>query len=119
MSQVSRYGADNIQPSQQPGNLGKGHAMTTSTAFKKGTKPGPGRPKGMPNKATKELKEMILSALDGAGGVEYLVERANDPRTASAFIALVGKVLPMTIAGTGDNGALIVEITRFGQDKAP
>jgi len=93
--------------------------MTTSTAFKKGTKPGPGRPKGMPNKATKELKEMILSALDGAGGVEYLVERANDPRTASAFIALVGKVLPMTIAGTGDNGALIVEITRFGQDKAP
>ena len=73
----------------------------------------------MPNKATKELKEMILSALDGAGGVEYLVERANDPRTASAFIALVGKVLPMTIAGTGDNGALIVEITRFGQDKAP
>lgn len=93
--------------------------MTTSTAFKKGTKPGPGRPKGMPNKATKELKEMILSALDGAGGVEYLVERANDPRTASAFIALVGKVLPMTIAGTGDNGALVVEITRFGPDKAP
>ncbi|MDO9131983.1 hypothetical protein [Hydrogenophaga sp.] len=73
----------------------------------------------MPNKATKELKEMILSALDGAGGVEYLVERANDPRTASAFIALVGKVLPMTIAGTGDNGALVVEITRFGPDKAP
>jgi hypothetical protein len=24
----------------------------------------------------------------------------------------------MTIAGTGDNGALIVEITRFGPDKA-
>ena len=59
--------------------------------------------KGVPNKATKQLKEMILQALDGAGGVEYLQERANDPRTASAFLSLVGKVLPMTIAGDPDN----------------
>ena len=88
-----------------------------STAFKKGEKR-PNQGKRGPNKQTKELKDMILSALDGAGGVGYLIERANDPRTASAFIALVGKVLPMTIAGTGDNGALIVEITRFGPDKA-
>lgn len=69
---------------------------------------GKGRPKGSVNKATKELKDMILSALDGAGGVEYLVERANDPRTASAFIALVGKVLPMTIAGDAKNPLAMV-----------
>ena len=55
--------------------------------------------KGVPNKATKELKDMILGALDKSGGVEYLVERANDPRTASAFLSLIGKVLPMTVAG--------------------
>lgn len=65
----------------------------------------------MPNKATKELKEMILSALDGAGGVEYLVERANDPRTASAFIALVGKVLPMTVQGPAPDGSHTFTVT--------
>lgn len=77
--------------------------MNTSTQFKKGKEKGPGRPKGMPNKATTQLKEMILCALDGVGGVEYLQERANDPKTASAFLSLVGKVLPMTIAGDPEN----------------
>ena len=67
-----------------------------TTQFGKGN---PGKPKGAVNKTTKELKEMILGALDQSGGVEYLVERANDPRTASAFLSLIGKVLPMTVAG--------------------
>lgn len=49
---------------------------------------------------------MILAALDHSGGVEYLVERANDPRTASAFLTLIGKVLPMTIAGDPNNPVL-------------
>jgi hypothetical protein len=70
-----------------------------------------GSRKGIPNKVTKELKEMILAALDGAGGVGYLQERAKDPRTASAFLGLVGKVLPMTIAGTGKDGAIIIQAT--------
>lgn len=63
-----------------------------------------GSRKGIPNKATKQLKDMILTALDKAGGAEYLERRANDPRTASAFLSLIGKVLPMTIQGPGDNG---------------
>lgn len=70
-----------------------------STQFKKGKKPGPGRPKGAQSKVTRELKEMILTALDGAGGAEYLEARAKDPRTASAFLSLLGKVLPMTVVG--------------------
>lgn len=78
--------------------------MTTSTKFTKGQKSGPGRPKGSTNKATKELKDMILAALDQSGGVEYLVERANDPKTASAFLTLIGKVLPMQVTGPGPNG---------------
>lgn len=69
---------------------------------------GKGRPKGSPNKATKELKEMILEALDGAGGAEYLRLRAMDPRTASAFLSLIGKVLPMQVTGK-DGGPIAIE----------
>lgn len=72
---------------------------------------GPGRPKGLQNKVTRELKEMILGALDAAGGVDYLTERANDPRTASAFLTLVGKVLPMTVQGPGPNGELQAKVS--------
>ena len=62
-----------------------------------------GSRKGVPNKVTQELKAMILEALDNSGGVAYLEKRANDPRTAAAFLSLVGKVLPMTVAGDPDN----------------
>lgn len=79
--------------------------------------PGPGRKKGVPNKHTAELKDMIREALERAGGVEYLVEKANDPRTASSFLSLVGKTLPMTVKGPGENGEhvfqkIIVEVVR-------
>lgn len=65
---------------------------------------GPGRKKGGTNKNTTQLKEMILGALDASGGIEYLTDRANDPKTAAAFLSLIGKVLPMTIQGPGENG---------------
>ena len=60
---------------------------------------GPGRPKGSPNKTSAALKEMILKALDESGGVSYLVEKAADPKTSSAFLSLLGKVLPLTLYG--------------------
>lgn len=86
--------------------------MSTATQFKKGKEKGPGRPKGTPNKATAQLKEMILGALDASGGVDYLTERANDPRTASAFLSLIGKVLPMTIANEPGQDFKITVIER-------
>lgn len=90
----------------------EGLAMTTpSTVFKKGEKR-PNQGKRGPNKVTAELKDMIRQALDGAGGVDYLVERANDPRTASAFLSLVGKVLPMTVAGDKNNPIAFTVIER-------
>jgi hypothetical protein len=78
---------------------------------------GKGREKGVPNKVTRELKDMILGALDQAGGIDYLHERAADPRTASAFLSLVGKTLPLTVKGTGANGEhifhkIIVEVVK-------
>lgn len=61
-----------------------------------------GRPKGSQNVITRELKEMILTALDDVGGVEYLKNQALD--NPSSFMTLIGKVLPMTLHGSGDNG---------------
>jgi hypothetical protein len=81
------------------------------TKFKKGQKSGPGRPPGVTNKVTTELKGMILGALDEAGGIDYLVARARDPKTASAFLTLIGKVLPMQV--TGADGGAIQTVTRI------
>lgn len=61
------------------------------------TNAGKGRPKGAVNKNTAALKEMILAALSNKGGVEYLERQAEANPTA--FLTLVGKVLPMTVAG--------------------
>lgn len=66
----------------------------------KGVKTG-GRQKGTPNKMTAELKGMILAALDESGGVEYL--RGVAASHPQAFCSLLGKVLPMTLAGDPDN----------------
>ena len=75
-----------------------------TTQFKDGNKAGKaGRPKGAGDKKTAQLKDMILQALDKSGGVYYLQARAEDPKTAAAFLSLIGKVLPLTIAGDGDN----------------
>lgn len=56
-----------------------------------------GSRKGIPNKITAELKDMILKALDEAGGVQYLADTAKTHQ--AAFLALVGKVLPMQVTG--------------------
>ncbi len=63
---------------------------------------GKGRPKGAVNKVTKELKEMILQALENRGGVEYLEQQAE--ANPNAFLTLIGKVLPMTVQGPGEGG---------------
>lgn len=69
-----------------------------------------GRPKGVQNRVTRALKEMILEATELAGkeggAVAYLTERANDPKTQGAFLALLGKVLPLQVTGA-DGKALI------------
>lgn len=69
-----------------------------------GKRPGAGRPKGVPNKLTTELKDMILQALANKGGVSYLEQQAEQSPTA--FLTLVGKVLPLQV--TGAHGAPLI-----------
>ena len=59
-----------------------------------------GRKKGVPNKITADLKAMILGALEQA------------ENNANAFLTLVGKVLPMTVAGDKDNPLALQVIER-------
>ena len=76
----------------------------------KGVKPpraGMGRPKGIPNKTTAILKDAILQAAQKAGGgdedgmITYLQKQATE--SPAAFLGLLGKVLPMQIAGDQEN----------------
>jgi hypothetical protein len=68
--------------------------------------PGPGRPKGAPNRTTALLKDAVLKAAETAGGgepdglVNYLVEQAK--RNPAPFLTLLGKVLPTQVSGEDD-----------------
>jgi len=48
------------------------------------------------------LKTMVLGALDEAGGQAWLAVQAQ--KNPTAFLTLVGKVLPMTVTGAGGDG---------------
>ncbi|MBO0358618.1 hypothetical protein J0X19_11735 [Hymenobacter sp. BT186] len=60
-----------------------------------------GRKKGTPNKISSDVKGMVLGALNKAGGEEYLLRQSKENPTA--FMTLVGKVLPTTLAGDKEN----------------
>lgn len=72
-----------------------------ATVSKSGRKPPEkrGSRKGVPNKTTKAIKDMIIGALADAGGQAYLTRCAKDPKLAVAFLGLVGRALPLQIAG--------------------
>ena len=73
-----------------------------------GRRPNAGRKKGTPNKLTADVKAMILGALNARGGQEYLERQAEANPTA--FMTLVGKVLPLTISGDSDNPLVITTV---------
>lgn len=54
-----------------------------------------GRRRGVPNKITTALKDIILQALANKGGVSYLEEQAD--KNPVAFMTLVGRVLPLQV----------------------
>lgn len=66
-----------------------------------GKREGAGRPQGSLDKNNKALREMILAALEQKGGVAYLVDKADSH--PQAFMSLLGRVLPMQVAGDPEN----------------
>lgn len=75
--------------------------------FKKGVSGNPsGKPKGATNHLTRDLKEMILGALEDGGGQDWL--RLQMTENPAAFMTLVGKVLPMQVSGEGGGPVIIV-----------
>ena len=72
-----------------------------------------GKPKGTPNRMTKDLKAAILGALEVAGGEEgsvgYLCRLAIE--NSSAFASLLGKCLPHTLAADESGGGVGVHMT--------
>lgn len=60
-----------------------------------------GRKKGTPNKVNADIKGMIVGALNAQGGQQWLEGQMNANPTA--FMGLIGRVLPTTLAGDKDN----------------
>lgn len=73
-----------------------------------GKRDGAGRPKGSLDKGNALIREMIVDALDGVGGVDYLMETARSH--PAAFLSLIGKVMPVQL--TGENGGPVQTVTK-------
>lgn len=74
-----------------------------------GARPGAGRPKGSLDKGNAMIREMIVEALDGVGGVQYLQETARSH--PAAFLSLIGKVMPIQV--TGEGGGPVQTVSRI------
>ena len=76
---------------------------------------GKGRPKGAVNKINALLKDEILQAAESAhpeGRVGYLRQQAKDNPTA--FLTLLGKIIPTQVEGTGEGGAIVFKTVYEG-----
>jgi hypothetical protein len=62
-----------------------------------GRREGSGRPKGALDPGNAALREIILESLVGVGGVKYLEQTALTHQ--AAYLSLIGRVLPLTVAG--------------------
>jgi hypothetical protein len=77
-----------------------------------------GRRKGVPNVATKAVKEMIACAAMKLGGVERLVEWARESELNERLFwsNLWPRLLPLTLQGSGAHGEIEMNV-RFAGDE--
>jgi hypothetical protein len=87
--------------------------------FAKGTRPGPGRPPGLLNKFTGDLKEAYLQAAQAAGGPDgvagYLYDQAMKDNP-SPFMTGLAKLLPLMLEGSKD-APIVVERVHYTDGK--
>ena len=79
--------------------------------------PGPGRPKGVPNKVSGLAKDAVAKVFDDIGGVDAMCEWAKGNQTQ--FYAIYAKLLPLQVNGAGENGEHLISgitITVVKQD---
>lgn len=80
------------------------------------TGPGPGRPKGMPNKFT-TLKNAFIEAFDRTGGTDGLVEWIDkSSRNREAFYNWITKLFPHEVALSGSESGkeLVLKVIHTG-----
>jgi hypothetical protein len=75
-----------------------------------------GRKAGTPNKLTRDIKEMILGALNAKGGQAWL--EAQMVANPVAFLTLLGKVLPLQVSGE-DGGLMVIKLVHYGRGPTP
>ena len=87
-------------PRGVPGPVKKTRRNTKTPDQIGGGKPGPGRPKGVRNKFTEELKQVILDALHNAND-EGLFGFVRDTacETPTSAMALLGRLIPVSMQG--------------------
>ncbi len=82
-------------------------------AFQKGRPPGPGRPKGVPNKVTTTIREAIEIAAQQchpSGFAGWLVERAQGGiEDRKIFAGVVGRVVPLQVQAKSE-GVMRIEL---------
>ena len=86
----------------RPVSLKKRQRKANKGSFTK-ERPGPGRPRGVPNKFTGELKEAILAGVNGSnkqGVAGFVLDLSLNTPTSAA--ALLGRLIPVSTAGMLD-----------------
>jgi len=73
-----------------------------------------GRPKGIPNKNTREIKAALQEAFEKLGGVESLVAWGMENQTA--FYQLWSKMAPLKVEHTGEDGAPIEMVAMSAEE---
>jgi hypothetical protein len=83
----------------------------------KGQKKTGGRKKGITNKMTKTLKEMLMGSLDAVGGQEYFERQAE--ANPVAYMTIIGKLIPSELKAEIDaktDSTLTINIMKYGDD---
>lgn len=77
---------------------------------KGGKREGAGRKKGVGNKITTDIKQMVLDAFHKVGGASYLAEQAS--KNPNAFMTLLGKVIPTQVQAEVNAKISHIEVVR-------